>query len=83
MKQYYSDVVQFTGSHYDFGYMQGELLKESPILMNRKRQWASRRNRHFIIQPEDPEKLYPTKIPGMYHHVSKTQDRDPEKRNVE
>lgn len=65
MKQYYSDVVQFTGSHYDFGYMQGELLKESPILMNRKRQWASRRNRHFIIQPEDALQLYATYIPGM------------------
>lgn len=65
MKQYYSDVIQFTGSHYDFGYKQGELLKESPILANRKRQWASRRSRHFIIDRAEAVQLYANYIPGM------------------
>ena len=40
MKSVFSDVIQFRGSHYDFGYRQGELLKNSPILTNRKKMWG-------------------------------------------
>ena len=53
MKQYYSDVIQFRGTHYDFGYHQGMMLKESPILPNRERQWKPRQHRHFIIDEEE------------------------------
>lgn len=52
MKSYYSDVFQFRGTHYDFGYLQGQQLKNSPILSNRERQWRKRENRHFIVDPE-------------------------------
>lgn len=37
MVRVYSDIIQFQGNHYDFGYMQGELLNQSPILAHRKK----------------------------------------------
>ena len=49
MQQVYSDVIQFRGTHYDFGYMQGKQLKDSYILPNRRKQWETRRKRHFNV----------------------------------
>ncbi|WP_138416270.1 C45 family autoproteolytic acyltransferase/hydolase [Aquibacillus sediminis] len=69
MKQVYSDVIQFRGNHYDFGYMQGELLNESPILPVRHKQWASRRKRHFSINAKESIDLLSTFIPGMLDEI--------------
>lgn len=49
MVQVFSDVIQYRGSHYDFGYFQGQKLQDSPIISNRKKQWGPKFNRHFII----------------------------------
>lgn len=65
MKHYYSDVIQFKGSHYDFGYWQGELLKDSPILFNREKQWATTRQRHFNINEQEAIQLFSKFIPSM------------------
>lgn len=65
MKNYYSDVIQFTGSHYDFGYMQGELLKESPILYNRQHQWKTKRRRHFTVNKQEAIALFSRFIPRI------------------
>ncbi|MBS4197928.1 C45 family autoproteolytic acyltransferase/hydolase [Lederbergia citri] len=65
MGNVYSEIVQFRGNHYDFGYMQGELLKESPILSNREKQWASIRKRHFNINEKEAIQLFTKFIPGM------------------
>lgn len=65
MKHYYSDVIAFTGSHYDFGYKQGELLKESPILYNREIQWATKRKHHFIVNEEEAIQLFSKFFPNM------------------
>ncbi|MER2107887.1 MAG: C45 family peptidase [Solibacillus sp.] len=35
MKTVTSDVLQFRGSHYEFGFWQGEQLKKTPLLQNR------------------------------------------------
>lgn len=65
MKHFYSDVIQFKGNHYDFGYMQGELLKESPILFNREKQWAAKRKRHFNINEKEAIQLFSKFLPSM------------------
>ncbi|MBS4201607.1 acyl-CoA--6-aminopenicillanic acid acyltransferase [Bacillus sp. FJAT-49732] len=65
MSHVYSDIIQFRGNHYDFGYMQGELLKESSILSNREKQWASMRKRHFNINEKEAVHLFTKFIPSM------------------
>lgn len=65
MDYYYSDVIQFKGSHYDFGFEQGELLKNSPLLPNRKEQWASQRRRHFYINEQEVIKSFSKHHPSM------------------
>ncbi|MBS4220948.1 acyl-CoA--6-aminopenicillanic acid acyltransferase [Bacillus sp. FJAT-49711] len=65
MGDVYSEVVQFRGNHYDFGYMQGEVLKDSPILYNRQKQWASKRKRHFNIDEKEAILLFSKIIPSM------------------
>lgn len=51
MQRVYTDVLQFRGTHYEFGYWQGELLKDSLILSNRKKQWG-KDSHNFIINEE-------------------------------
>lgn len=69
MKQYTSDVIQFTGNHYDFGYRQGMLLKDSPLLFNRDRQWANKRKYHFTIDPKKALALFSSYIPRMIDEI--------------
>lgn len=52
MKNVYSDVIQFRGTHYEFGWMQGERLRNSLILQNRKKQWGNRPHQFIINQDE-------------------------------
>lgn len=69
MKQFYSDVFQYRGSHYDFGYFQGELLKSSPILPNREKQWGPKKDRHFLINPEEYKNIMNTFAPAILDEI--------------
>lgn len=52
MKKIHSDVIQFRGSHYDFGYMQGLRIKDSLTVRNRENQWKVRKPRFSINMEE-------------------------------
>lgn len=69
MTDVYSDVIQFRGSHGDFGYFQGKKLLNSPILPNRKKQWGPRKDRHFIIDPEAFTQLITDMAPGILDEI--------------
>lgn len=73
MKQIYSDLIQFRGNHYDFGYMQGELLKDSYTIKNRKRQWKIRRPRFIITESEVKRAILPF-APGVWDELLGLQD---------
>lgn len=69
MKRYYSDVIQFRGSHYDFGRFQGELLKQSPILPNREKAWSSRRKSHFITDVQTSMNILGKFAPAILEEI--------------
>ncbi len=65
VNQYYTDVVQFKGNHYDFGFRQGELLRDSALLYNREKQRASRRKHQLLINEQEAIDLFSTFMPSM------------------
>ena len=70
MKQVVSDIIQFRGTHYDFGYYQGELLQSSPILARRKKQWDARSQaRHFIIDKQKIEHVFERFSSGIWQEL--------------
>lgn len=69
MRAVYSDVIQFRGNHYDFGYMQGKLLKESYILPNRKKQWFSRPTHRFYINTEHYRNIIIQFAPEIWNEI--------------
>lgn len=68
MKQIYSDVIQFRGNHYDFGYMQGEKIKDSLTVMNRENQWKVRKPR-FTVEVEAVKKAITQFVPGVWDEL--------------
>jgi predicted choloylglycine hydrolase len=65
MKKIHSDVLQFRGDHFQFGYMQGKLLKDSMILENRTKEWEIKRAR-FLIDVAEAEEMFKKFAPGIW-----------------
>ncbi|MGN7940316.1 C45 family peptidase [Virgibacillus sp. 6R] len=73
MKKVYADVIQFRNTHYDFGYMQGELIKDSILLKNRERQWLVRKPL-FRIDKEETEQVFKKLAPNIWEEFIGLQD---------
>ncbi|WP_093137897.1 C45 family autoproteolytic acyltransferase/hydolase [Salinibacillus kushneri] len=69
MRQVYTEIFQYRGNHYDFGFQQGEWLKNSPILPNRKKQWEPKKDRHFLIDYEEVTSAITKFIPGVMDEI--------------
>jgi len=65
MKKIHSDIIQFRGDHFQFGFMQGKLLKDSMILENRTKEWEIKRAR-FLIDAAEAEGMFKTFAPGIW-----------------
>jgi len=65
MKQFYSDMIQYRGSHYEFGFWQGKQLRKSFTVMNRHRQWRLRRPK-FHIDLKEAKVAYEMYAPGLW-----------------
>jgi predicted choloylglycine hydrolase len=68
MKQIYSNIIQFRGTHYDFGYMQGEKIKNSLSVKNREEQWKVRKPR-FIIDEKEAKDAIKKFAPGIWDEL--------------
>ncbi|TYS14455.1 linear amide C-N hydrolase [Rossellomorea vietnamensis] len=68
MKEIYSEIIQFRGTHFDFGYMQGERIKDSLTVINRENQWKVRKPR-FTIKPEEVKEAVTRFAPGVWEEL--------------
>ncbi|EGA89773.1 peptidase C45 acyl-coenzyme A:6-aminopenicillanic acid acyl-transferase [Planococcus donghaensis MPA1U2] len=73
MKDIHSDILEFRGSHYDFGVKQGKLLKDSVILDNRRKQWKAKRPR-FEIDVQETKAVYQRFAPGIWAELMGLQE---------
>ncbi|UOR13513.1 C45 family autoproteolytic acyltransferase/hydolase [Halobacillus amylolyticus] len=68
MKKVHSNLLQFRGTHYDFGYKQGELLKNSLTVKNREKQWKVRKPR-FIVEEIEVKEAITRFSPGLWDEL--------------
>ncbi|WP_062349960.1 C45 family autoproteolytic acyltransferase/hydolase [Bacillus kwashiorkori] len=68
MREIYSDIIQFRGSYFDFGFMQGERLKNSLTIINREKQWKTRKPR-FSINVEETKQMITRFAPSIWEEL--------------
>ncbi len=68
MKQIHSDVLQFRGTHYDFGVWQGEQLRDSLTVRNRAKQWKVRKPR-FTVSEKEVKDAITRFAPGVWEEM--------------
>ncbi|GER67131.1 choloylglycine hydrolase [Weizmannia acidilactici] len=73
MKEIYSDVIQFRGTHYEFGYKQGLALKHSLAVENRANQWKIRKPR-FTIDAVETKKAITRFAPAIWDELEGLQE---------
>lgn len=64
-----SDIITFKGSHYDFGFYQGELLKNSLLLFNRQKQRQSMR-KEMLIEENSAMEILQTYAPRIMEEIN-------------
>lgn len=65
MKQIYCDLIEFRGSHYEFGLEQAKELKNSLYIKNRLKQWKTRKPR-FTINERETEDAIKSFAPAIW-----------------
>ncbi|TFD93585.1 C45 family peptidase [Jeotgalibacillus sp. R-1-5s-1] len=73
MKSIYSEILQFRGTHYDFGRFQGEKLKDSWTVKNREKQWRVRKPR-FTVEIEEARQAIVKFAPGLWEELNGLRD---------
>ncbi|MEK4427445.1 C45 family peptidase [Solibacillus sp. FSL K6-1523] len=68
MKKVYSDVIQFKGTHFDFGMYQGELLKNSPLMRNQEAMYH-RFTQKFTVDVPFITQLLNTYAPHLINEI--------------
>ncbi|MGM0846242.1 MAG: C45 family autoproteolytic acyltransferase/hydrolase [Bacillota bacterium] len=68
MRKIYSEIIQFRGTHFDFGFMQGERIKDSLTVINRENQWKVRKPR-FSISTEEVKQAVTRFAPGVWEEL--------------
>lgn len=69
MKKLSTNIIQFRGTHYQFGYHQGELLKNHILLKNRENQWKVRKPL-FSIRIEETKRIFQEFVPAIWEELS-------------
>ncbi|WP_462413215.1 C45 family autoproteolytic acyltransferase/hydolase [Neobacillus sp. Marseille-QA0830] len=73
MKKVFADIIQFRGTHYEFGFMQGEIMKDSIMVKNREQQWKVRKPL-FRIDTEETKHVYKSLAPHIWEEFLGLQD---------
>ncbi|TRM10977.1 acyl-CoA--6-aminopenicillanic acid acyltransferase [Lentibacillus cibarius] len=68
MTKVHTDITQFRGSHYEFGYAQGTAIKDSLILKNRRDSWRIRKPRFETIE-QDAKHAFMRFAPGIWEEL--------------
>lgn len=68
MHSVHTDIIQFRGSHYQFGYFQAQKLKNSPILQHRKA-LLHKRWRNFLVDEQETEAVFKLFSPAIWEEI--------------
>ncbi|MFD1065817.1 C45 family autoproteolytic acyltransferase/hydolase [Oceanobacillus locisalsi] len=73
MQSVHTDIIQFSGSHYQFGLFQAEKLKNSPIRTHR-RALLSKRWRNFLVDEAEVKAAFQTFSPAIWEEIQGLSD---------